>query len=342
LAIPSVLLRRARWLLPLLLAGCADPPTVTVYSALDSEFSEPVLDDFQRETGIRVRTRFDTESTKTVGLVQTILAEVDAGHPRCDVFWNNEILNTLRLADRGHLDVYFSPAHRDYPDAFRAADGTWHGFAGRARVLIVNTDRVARDRMPASIHDLSAQRWRGQVGIAKPLFGTTATHAACLFAVWGDEQAKAFFRALKQNDVAIESGNKQVALRVASGRLAFGLTDTDDAMIEKSKGMPVEIVYPDSVPGELGTLLIPNTLAVIKGCQHPDEARRLVDHLLTPEVEQRLAEGPSAQIPLNPKVTADIQVKTPAELQTMQVDFREAAAKWDVTAEFLRDEFLAP
>ena len=109
------------------------------------------------------------------------------------------------------------------------------------------------------------ERWKGQVGIAKPLFGTTATHAACLFTVWGESRAKAWFQSLKDNDIAIEAGNKQVALRVASGQLAFGLTDTDDAIIEVEKGMPVTIVYTDTKKGELGTLFIPNTLAIIKG-----------------------------------------------------------------------------
>ena len=138
--------------------------------------------------------------------------------------------------------------------------------------------------------------------MAKPLFGTTATHAACLFAAWGDRKAKEFFEKLKRNEVQILSGNKQVAMTVAGGRADFGLTDTDDALIEVEKGMPVVIVYPDQDAGGLGTLFIPNTLAIIHGGPNPAAARRLVDYLLSPEVESTLAAGPSAQIPLNPNV----------------------------------------
>jgi iron(III) transport system substrate-binding protein len=68
------------------------------------------------------------------------------------------------------------------------------------------------------------------IGIAKPLFGTTATHAACLFAAWGDDKSTGFFRDLKANGVHVLSGNKQVALAAGSGEIAIGLTDTDDAM----------------------------------------------------------------------------------------------------------------
>ena len=96
----------------------------------------------------------------------------------------------------------------------------------------------------------------------------------------------------------ILSGNKQVATAVGSGQIAFGLTDTDDAMGEIDAGSPVAIVYPDREPDQLGTLFIPNTLALIKGAPHPEAAEALADHLLSPEVEAALARGPSAQIPL--------------------------------------------
>ena len=319
------------------LAGCTstEPPDLVVYSALDGEFSEPVLDDFATETGLEVAPKFDVESTKTVGLAQAILAE--RGRPRCDVFWNNEILHTLRLEKEGLLEAYLPAAAKDFPQAYRSPDGHWQGFAARARVLIVNTRLVPEAERPRSIHDLTDEKWRGRCGIAKPLFGTTATHAACLFAAWGDDEAKNFFRRLKANDVQVMSGNKQVAVSVAAGKLDFGLTDTDDAIIAVEEGHPVMIIYPDREPGELGTLFIPNTLAIIKDCPHPEAARKLVDYLLRPETEARLSTGRSAQIPLNAQVNVKPRVETPRTVQAMQVDFYAAADKWEAAREFLRE-----
>lgn len=312
---------------------------VVVYAALDSEFSDPILRDFERETGIAVRAKFDVESTKTVGLTNLIIAE--QARPRCDLFWNNEILNTLRLEKRGLLEAYLPPRAAQYPIEFRAAGGAWHGFAARARVLIVNTDLVAEADRPNSIRDLAGERWRGRCGMAKPLFGTTATHAACLFARLGPGDARQFFRDLKANDVQILSGNKQVALSVASGELACGLTDTDDAIIEVEHGRSVAIVYPDQGEGGLGTLFIPNTLAMIRGGPHQDQARRLVDYLLTQEVEVRLAAGESAQIPLHPDVDVKLRVETPRTIRAMEIDFHAALEQWGATAAFLREEFTA-
>jgi iron(III) transport system substrate-binding protein len=326
-------------LMGLLLGGCwsASGPEVVVYPALDEEFSQPIFDAFSAESRIHVRPKFDTESTKTAGLAEAIILECN--RPRCDVFWNNEILHTLRLQQRGLLTACWPANAQQYPPQYRSPDGLWHGFAARARVLLVNTKLVEAADRPRSIRELADPKWRGRVGMAKPLFGTTATHAACLFAALGQQRVEAFFRQLQQNEIKILAGNKQVAMSVGSGAIAFGLTDTDDAIEEQQQGLPVAIVYPDQEEGGLGTLFIPNTLAVIKDCPNPAAARRLVDYLLSAEVEAKLAEGPSAQIPLNTATRAKARVETPQTIHAMQVDFQRAADQWDTAAQFLRDLF---
>lgn len=323
----------------LVAGGCRSPSAheVVVYTALDAEFSEPVLRRFSEETGITAVPKFDTEATKTVGLAQAILAERD--RPRCDVFWNNEILNTLRLEREGLLESYRPAGAEAFPAQYRSPHGTWHGFAARARVLVVNTQLVPKDEWPGSIHDLADPKWRGKAALAKPLAGTTATHAACLFAVWGPERAKGFFRRLKENQVQIVSGNKQVAISVGLGQAAFGLTDTDDVLGEMEAGRPVAMVYPDQGPQGMGTLVVPNTLAIIKGCPHPESARRLVDYLLRPEVEAILSAGPSAQIPLHASLPAPERLGLPGDFKAMEVDFGAAAEQWEAAAKFLREEF---
>lgn len=323
-------------------AGCirvTNSPQVVVYAALDREFSEPILKDFEKETGIVVRTKFDTESTKTVGLTTQLIAESKT-RTRCDLFWNNEILNTLRLDELDLLLPTEPSQAASFPAAFRSSENKWYGFAARARVLIVNTNAVSAEEMPDSIYDLLDPKWKGKVAIAKPLFGTTASHAVCLFEALGEEKAKEFFRGLKRNEVQIVSGNKQVAEDVASGRLAFGLTDTDDAIIEVENGFPVQIVYPDSKPGELGTLFIPNTIAVMRDSPNSEAAKRLANYLLTAKVEQRLANGRSAQIPLHTESQLEsTRIRRPSEMQTMQVDFANSVKCWGEVSVYLKAEF---
>jgi len=326
------------------MTNLATPPasSVVVYTALDQEFSEPLFEPFQKMSGIEVLPRFDTEATKTVGLANTIRISAESGRVRCDLFWNNEILNTIRLKEEGLLRPIQPANAEQFPAQFRAADNTWFGFAARARVLIVNTKLVPDDQIPRSIFELTQPKWRGKVGIAKPLFGTTATHAACLFAKLGSDQAREFFLTLKKNDIQILSGNKQVAISVAAGTIPLGLTDTDDALGEWEKGMPVKLIYLDSEPGGLGTLFIPNTLAALKNSPNPAAAEQLANYLLSPEVETALARGPSAQIPLNPSLKVELRVETPATVTAMEIDWELAARKWDETAAFIAEHFTGP
>jgi iron(III) transport system substrate-binding protein len=181
--------------------------------------------------------------------------------------------------------------------------------------------------------------------MAKPQAGTTATQAACLFEVLGVERAKQFYRDLRGNGVRLTPGNKQAAEAVGAGDAEVGLTDTDDALEELKAGHDVTILFPDSdgdpAAPRMGTLFIPNTLMILKDCPDPEGARRLVDYLLSADVEARLAQGDSHQIPINPKVKAELpaEIEPARTARRMDVDWVRAAHLWDEVQTFLRDEF---
>src|SRR5207244_13259515 len=117
--------------------------------------------------------------------------------------------------------------------------------AARARVIVGNTNKVPEAERPKSLFDLADQKWKGQVAMAKPLFGTTATQAAALFEVLGPDAAADYYRKLKENEVRIVAGNKHVAEGVGRGDFALGVTDTDDALEELEAGKPIAIIFPD-------------------------------------------------------------------------------------------------
>ena len=290
-----------------------------------------------RRTRVEVLPKFDVESTKTVGLTNLIIAEAE--QPRCDLFWNNEILNTLRLKEKGLL-APFHPSHADeLPATFRAKDGTWYGFAARARILLVNTKLVGEADRPKGIKDLLDPRWKGKIGIAKPLFGTTATQAACLFVAWGDEKAKAYFRELKANGVQVLSGNKQVATAVGSGQLAFGLTDTDDAMGEVDAGSPVRDHLSRSRAGRAGHVVHPQHAGAHQGLASSRSGPGPGRLLAQPGDRDGTGERPECPDPLLTTTTATARVETPKTVHAMEADFEAAVKVWDQVAAFLLAEF---
>ncbi|MCC9643122.1 extracellular solute-binding protein [Rhodopirellula sp. JC740] len=323
------------------MTGCVSrsESDVVVYSALDEEFAAPILASFERSTDheIGVIGKFDIESTKTVGLANQLIAE--AKSPRCDLFWNNEIMHTVRLQKLGLLEPHDWDVPSTWPTDMIASDGTWCGFAARARVLLINTDLLAqKENWPSQVAELADEKWSQRCAMARPLFGTTATHFAVLRDLLGPDAAFDLLQQIHDNAVIL-SGNKQVAQAVSSGKVAWGLTDTDDAIIEKDLGYPVAIVYPDQLPDQPGTLRIPNTLARIKNSPHPIASGVLANFLMTPEIEDRLAMGRSSQLPISKDSKFPPAVLPDEPVRWMRVDFEAAAEGWDEWAKTLADLF---
>ncbi len=285
-------------------------PRLVVYCAHDSIYADSILREFTKQTGIAVATRFDTEATKSLGLTELLVREKDA--PRCDVFWNNELLGTLDLQEKGILAPYRGSGWERIPANFKDADGNWTGFAARLRVEITNTAKLdwttdqglkqRRIRAP----DLS--RW----AIAKPLYGTTLTHYAVLWQTMGRDDTIAWHRHWRAHGARELNGNAAVKDAVAEGACDFGFTDSDDFFEAKDAGKPVYMVPVRLDDG--ATICIPNTVAIIRGTRRENDARRLVDFLLSAETELALARSKSRQIPLGP-VLAD---QVPAEVRELQ------------------------
>ena len=324
-----------------LLASCVPRPenAVVIYSAADREFAAPILSAFQRRaSGTEVSSQFDIESSKTVGLVNRLIGEQE--RVRCDVFWNNEIMHTLRLDSLGLLERVQWQVPPDWPVSMRGANGTWIGFAARARILIINKDLLPDpSQWPRSVSELSNEKWKGKCGVALPLFGTTATHFTVIEGKLGSQAALDWFHRVKSNAVVL-SGNKQVAQSVSAGQLAFGLTDTDDALVELDNGLNIAIVFPDQRAHEQGTLLIPNTLCVLKNSPHPVSAQLLVNYLLSEDVEGRLAMGVSGQFPIRPNHPQKSRAQASETVRWMDADFQTASERWPAVAESLRSIFI--
>ena len=322
----------------LLALGCAKEgqKEVVVYTSVDQVFSEPILKDFEKKTGIKVKAVYDVEATKTVGLVNRLMAEKE--NPKCDVFWNNEIVRTIVLKKKGVLTPYNSPSAEDIPSQFKDKDYYWTGFAARARVLIYNTKMLKETGLPKSIFELTEPKWKGKVALAYPLFGTTATHIAALYAILGQEKAEEYLKALNANKVVIVDGNSVARDMVVKGKLPLAFTDTDDANVAIQSGKPVKMIYPDS--NGIGTLLILNTVALIKGCPHPDEGKKLIDYLLSKEVESKLAFCESANMPIRDGVKKPLHVPEFSSIKAMEIDYYKVAENLDRSARFCQGLFV--
>jgi iron(III) transport system substrate-binding protein len=297
--------------------------TVTVYVSTDRVFSEPILREYEKRSGVKVNAAYDTEETKSTGLANRLLAE--KSRPQADVFWSNEPVRTLVLKSRDVLAPYRSPSAEGIPSALIDADGYWTGFSARMRVIAYNTRTVKAEEAPKSIFDLAEPRWKGQVAIADPRFGSTSFHVAALYALAGDQKMDDFFRRLKANGVRVVDGNSVVRDLVARGDVKVGLTDTDDVNVAIENGQPVGMVLPDR--DGLGVPVMPNMVSLIANAPHPEEARSLIDYLLSTDVERQLAQSEAVQIPLHTGVPGPKNIPAIDTFKPMTLDYSKAASR---------------
>ncbi|MCW5555575.1 MAG: substrate-binding domain-containing protein [Verrucomicrobiae bacterium] len=292
---------------------------MVIYAAQDQVYAEPILREFERETGLKVKAVYDSEAVKTTGLANRLLAE--RNHPQCDVFWGNEEMRTRQLAAQ---------------NVFRETNG-WAAFGHRSRRIVINTNFVSvgsrrgneADQIsvatsplphvggyaaPTSLLELTNETWRGKVALAFPQFGTTATHFHALKQLWGEEAWLEWCRALAANKPFVVDGNSVVVKFVSRGEAWIGLTDSDDVIAGQREGAPVAMlpltlvfaaadVSPLHLDGEeVGadsrrllqvvreTLLIPNTVGVIRNAPHPVNAQKLFEYLQRLEVAENLVQ----------------------------------------------------
>ena len=305
---------------------------VIVYTSVDQIFSEPVLKEFENKTGIIVKAVYDTEETKSTGVLNRIIAEKD--NPQCDVFWSGDPVRTIVLKNKDITLPYQSEVGDDIDMAFKDPTYHWTGFSARARVLIYNKNLLNKTDVPQSIFDLTKEQYKGKVAIANPLFGTTTFHISAIFSAVGNTKAQHFMEDLKSNEVVIATSNGDVKKRVMQGEVYCGLTDTDDAYEAIKEGANVGIVFLDQQG--IGSLIMPNTVNLIKNSSNSDNGKKLIDYLLSKEVEAKLARS-CAQMPLHKGVDIPENIPSLDSIVPMKIDYDKTSQKLEEIQDYLKE-----
>jgi len=313
----------------------SQPGEVVVYSSVDDEYVRPIAELFAKHAGIRVKLVLDTEETKSTSILNRLIAEAE--RPRADVFWSGDPVRAAVLKTHDLSAPYLPKQKAGLATKYSDPDNHYVSFSARIRVIIYNTNLLAGRALPASIHDLTDVRFRSRACIANPLYGTTSMHAAALFQVLGDRGGRAWFEKLNANGVKMLSSNGEVRRRVAAGDFDIGLTDSDDVNVALRDGKPINFVIPDQ--DSLGTLLIPNAAALVRGAPNAQNGKAFIDFLISQEVEQLLARSEAVQIPLREGLaTPPLFGRDWRQLRLMAVDYAKLAAGFEeLNKRFLED-----
>ena len=316
-------------------ATSASSTPVVVYVSVDRAFAEPLLAQFAEQLGIVVKPVFDTEASKTTGLVNRLRTE--RARPRADVWWSSEIYGTIELAREEIFAPYVPSTASDIPDAFRATDGLWTAFGLRGRVLAYRKPDSSSGDAPQHWWDLIDPKYKERIAMADPRFGTTRGHMATLLSTWGERPFRVFLEGLKANRVKRATGNSHAVILVRRKVVYWGMTDTDDVIVAQARGDDIEMEYPTmAIPSEHAhgdklkagrldaPLWIPCSVALVNGSRNPAGAKKLIDLICSAATEEALYQSESRNIPVRAALRAALGIDVPP---AAKVDYADAAAK---------------
>jgi iron(III) transport system substrate-binding protein len=253
--------------------GCTKSKQLTLYSSVDRSYSEQLLDGISEE----VHLVGDTESAKSTGLINRLLAE--RNRPVADVFLSGDPMRTAFLEKKN-----IGKAYKD------------REVAARFRMVIINKEQESLKERPASILDFAKPEFAPYACLANPQFGTTSMHLAVLLDYYGEERTKQFLNNFIANGGTLVASNGEVRRRVSSGEFIYGLTDSDDVSVALSDGKPVDYLIPDQET--FGGIAIPIAAVVIHNAPHPEKALALAEYLTSSQIEQVMAESLAAHFPV--------------------------------------------
>lgn len=257
---------------------------VVLYLGGGEYMIQPLTDAFTRETGIavKVRTGSATELANQIGEEQK--------NPQADLIWANDAGTLEVLRSHGLLVPNDSPSLQKVPGDLRAEDGSWVAVTLRARVIMYNTNLVKdRSTLPKSVFDLTDPRWKGKIAMGRSSSEYVIGNITALRMLVGDQKTSEFLTALMKNNPAYLRSDTMVRQAVGREEFALGWVNHYYYFWEKADGSPVDVVWPDQKDGEIGSPVNIRGVGIVKGGPNPENAKKLVEYLLRPEVQQEIA-----------------------------------------------------
>ncbi len=271
--------------------------TLTVYSGRSEELVGEVLAAFQDQTGIELAIRYGD----TAELAATIVEE-GAASP-ADVYFGQDAGALGALEAEGLFaelpDALLEPIDANY----RSPSGAWTGVTGRVRVLAYSTERVQESELPASVFDLTAPEWQGRVGWA-PTNGSFQAFVTAMRLLHGEDAARDWLEGMLANDPVVFENNASQLEGIERGEIDVALVNHYYLyrFLAESPDFPADNHY---LSGDVGGLVNVAGVGVLASSEQQEAAQRLVEYLLSEDVQSYFAEVSGApEFPLRSGVEA--------------------------------------
>ena len=334
-------LTRTKILLPLVVAislvavACSssdDDSTLTVYSGRSEELIQPIIDQFEEQSGINVDVRY----ADSADLALLISEEGDKSP--ADLFLSQSPGATGFLDDKGLLKGLSEDVLDLVDVGVRDDDGRWVGITGRQRVLVYNPEFVADSELPETIFDLTESVWSGRLGVA-PTNGSFQDFVTAMRATEGDEATQAWLDGLAANDPVSYPKNSAIVAAVGRGEVDAGLVNhyyNIQALQEDPNHAGLNYYFPDDDPG---SVLIVTAAAALASSEKTEAADQFLDFLLSETAQTYFAEE-TFEYPLRLGASPAPEVPPASFGDVGGIDFDELGGGLEGTRQMIADSGL--
>jgi iron(III) transport system substrate-binding protein len=310
----------------LVLAACGDSvetgeevdeSKLVVYSGRQETLVQPIIDEFEEETGIEVSVRYGN----TAQLAAQIIEEGD--RTPADVYFAQDGGALGALSKEGMLAALPDDLLDTVDPRYRADDGTWIGTSGRARVIVYDPDQLSEDEVPDSVFELTDPMWKGKVGIA-PSNASFEAFVTAIRVLEGDDVAREWLQGMAANDVQLFDNNVLILNAAEDGVVALGLINHyywyEQVAEEGLDAVPARLKF---LPGgDPGALLNVAGVGVLAASDREDDALRFAEYLLDQNAQTYFAED-TKEYPLIDGIPIAEDLPPLDSLQSPEIDLSD-------------------
>jgi iron(III) transport system substrate-binding protein len=316
-------------LLTLATAGCSSSrDAMTIYSGRTQNLIGPLLEQFNKETGIAIDVKYGDSAELA------LLLDEEGERTPADIFLSQSPGATGFLAGKGRLGQLDAGVLDKVDQRFRNANGRWVGISGRQRVLVYNSEQVAEADLPDSVLELTDERFAGKVAVA-PANGSFQDFVTAMRQLEGEEATATWLKELAANEPRTYANNNAIVEAVSRGEVEMGLVNHyyNHRFQQESPGTPSR--NHRFAGDDVGALVIPSTASVLAGTDKTEEATRFLDFLLSAEA-QRYFSDQTFEYPLVSGVPAASGLPPLASLGSPDYDVDALGGGLERTVELIR------
>ena len=258
----------------------------TLYSGRDEELIAPLIEMFEKDSGIDVDVRYGN----TAELGALLLEEGDK--TPAQVFLSQDAGALGALSNAGLFSTLPDDVTAAVPAGFTSSDDSWVGVTGRARVIVYDSDQLAEADVPDTVDAFADPEWSGRFGIAP----TNASFQAFITAyrvLNGEKAADDWVAAVAANDPQIFENNRAVLAAVEDGIIEAGLLNHyywfAQAAETGAENMSAKLSFPKA--GDPGSIVNVTGAGILKSGATDADALEFVRYLVSKDAQQHFVDA---------------------------------------------------